>query len=41
MMKRLAKCILWMFGVASYAILLHSEFSSKESLSVTNIKKEV
>ena len=39
MMKRLAKWILWIFGIAVCVILLDSVLSDKETLSVIQIKE--
>ena len=38
-MKRLTKWILWILGIAVCVILLNSVFSSKESLTVIQIKE--
>lgn len=38
-MKRLAKWVLLMFGIAACVILLYSKFSSKETLIVIQIKE--
>ena len=38
-MKQLTKWILWIFGIAACVILFNSVFSSKESLTVIQIKE--